>query len=92
MAGYRAARLSQRIHQEVSMLFGREVSDPRLQNVNVTRVELSGDLRYAKIFVAPILGDAVATRAPSGSKTTRETSAIFSAGISGCRPILEKAQ
>ncbi len=31
----------------------RDVSDPRLAGTNVTRVEVSADLRYAKIFVAP---------------------------------------
>ena len=63
MAGYRAARANQRIQQEISLLFEREVSDPRLANVNITRVEVSGDLRYAKILVAPITGDEDATRA-----------------------------
>jgi ribosome-binding factor A len=63
MAGYRAARASQRIQQEIAMLFEREVSDPRLASVNITRVEVSGDLRYAKVFVAPITGDDDATRA-----------------------------
>ena len=63
MAGYRAARASQRIQQEIGMLLEREVSDPRLTGVNVTRVEVSGDLRYAKIFVAPVGGDENATRA-----------------------------
>ena len=63
MSGYRAERASQRIQQEISLLFEREVSDPRLASVNVTRVEVSSDLRYAKIFVAPITGDEDATRA-----------------------------
>lgn len=54
MPGYRAQRVSERIHQEISILFERGVSDPRLVGVHVTRVEVSGDLRLAKIFVAPI--------------------------------------
>lgn len=62
MAGYRVARVSHRIQQEVSVLLEREVNDPRLANVNVTRVEVSGDLRHAKIFVAPVPDDAEATR------------------------------
>jgi len=62
MAGYRAERVSQEIQQQISIMFTREVSDPRLAGVNVTRVEVSGDLRYAKIFVAPIKGDAEATK------------------------------
>ena len=63
MSGYRAALVSHRIQQEISVLFEREVSDPRLASVNVTRVEVSGDLRYAKILVAPIADDEDATDA-----------------------------
>ena len=61
MGSHRPERVSERIHQEISVIFAREVSDPRLENLNVTRVDVSGDLRIAKIFVAP-RGDADATR------------------------------
>ncbi len=53
MAGHRSERLSERIRQEISVMFDREISDPRLANVNVTRVEVTGDLRIAKIYIAP---------------------------------------
>ena len=43
-------------------MFTRQVSDPRFAGANVTRVETSGDLRYVKIFVAPIKGDEAATK------------------------------
>ena len=62
MPSYRAERISQQIHQIVSILLDREMADPRLAGTNVTRVEMSGDLRIAKIFVAPN-GDAETTRA-----------------------------
>lgn len=52
MAGHRAERVSQRILQEVSLILGREIQDPLLANVNVTRVDVTGDLRLAKVFVA----------------------------------------
>ncbi len=61
MTTHRPERVSERIRQEISMIFAREVSDPRLENLNVTRVDVSGDLRIAKIFVAP-RGDADASR------------------------------
>ena len=61
MAGYRAERMSQQVQQQVSIMFTREVSDPRLAGANVTRVETSGDLRYVKIYIAPIKGDPEAT-------------------------------
>jgi len=62
MSGYRAERASHRIQQEMSVLLEREVSDPRLAGVNITRVEVSGDLRYATIMVAPISGEKDATQ------------------------------
>jgi ribosome-binding factor A len=51
MAGHRPERVGEQIYQELSMLLSREVSDPRLENVTVTRVQVSGDLRLAKVFV-----------------------------------------
>jgi ribosome-binding factor A len=54
MAGYRAERISQRIHEVISVIFERGMSDPRLVGIIATRVEVSGDLRLAKIFVAPM--------------------------------------
>ena len=61
MTSHRPERVSERIHQEISVMFAREVSDPRLENLNVTRVQVSGDLRIAKIFITP-RADAAATR------------------------------
>jgi ribosome-binding factor A len=61
MTSHRPERVSERIHQEISVMFAREVSDPRLGNLNVTKVQVSGDLRIAKIFVTPC-EDADATR------------------------------
>ncbi len=45
--------IQKRIHQEISLMLDREISDPRLASVNVTRVEVTGDLRIAKVYVAP---------------------------------------
>ncbi len=53
MPGFRQERASQRLHQEISLLFARELSDPRLAGVNVTRVQMSPDLRYARVYVSP---------------------------------------
>lgn len=61
MPSYRAERMSQQVQQQVSIMFTRQVSDPRMAGANVTRVETSGDRRYVKVFVAPIKGDEAAT-------------------------------
>lgn len=49
-------RMSDRIHQILSQLLLREISDPRLQDITVTEVQLDGELMYAKVYVNA-LGD-----------------------------------
>jgi len=52
----REQRLSKVIKQEISTLLERKVNDPRLKDlISVTEVQLSPDLRRAKVFVS-ILG------------------------------------
>ena len=53
----RSARLGELILAEVSDLIAREVKDPRIGFVTFTRVEMSDDLRHAKVFVS-IMGSA----------------------------------
>ncbi len=49
-------RMSDRIHQILSHLLLREISDPRLQDITVTDVELDPELMYAKVFISA-MGD-----------------------------------
>jgi len=51
----RLDRISEAIRKEVSLILHDELKDPRLGFVTVTGVELSQDLRYAKIFFS-VLG------------------------------------
>jgi len=54
----RTERLQDQIRADISELLQREATDPRLLNgamISVTEVELTEDLRHAKIFVS-ILG------------------------------------
>jgi len=59
MSAVRNARLRELFKEETSAILQREMKDPRIGFVSVTDVELSADLRHAKIFVS-ILGDAEA--------------------------------
>ncbi|MGM0369547.1 MAG: 30S ribosome-binding factor RbfA [Bacillota bacterium] len=55
MGNHRPQKVAQLIREEVSQLLRREVKDPRIGNfVSVTDVEVSEDLRHAKIFVSTI--------------------------------------
>ena len=52
----RIGRVNQMIHREVSLIVQRELEDPRLSLVTISRVEVSKDLRHAKVFFT-VLGD-----------------------------------
>ncbi len=53
----RSERTSKLIQREISGLLNREVNDPRLSElISITKVSLSPDFKYAKIFVS-ILGN-----------------------------------
>ena len=55
--GTRVERLAQQFQQEIATIIHRELKDPRLGFVTITRVELSKDLRHAKVYFS-CLGEA----------------------------------
>jgi len=52
MGQLRVEKVQEFIQQEVSKIILTEIKDPRIGFVTVTRVEVSNDLRYAKIYVS----------------------------------------
>ena len=56
MAQRRLARVAEAIREVVSSAILLEVKDPRVRDVTVLRVEVTGDLRHAKIYVS-LMGD-----------------------------------
>jgi len=50
----RADRVKQVIQQEISQILQFEMKDPRLSSLSVTNVELTTDLREAKIFISSL--------------------------------------
>ncbi len=59
---YRPERLAEIIKKEVSDMVRDELKDPRIGFVTITGVEVSTDLRYAKIFFS-VLGSEDEARA-----------------------------
>jgi ribosome-binding factor A len=51
----RTARLGEEIREEVAQLIAGELKDPRIGFVTVTRVEVTPDLRTARVYVG-VLG------------------------------------
>lgn len=50
----RTARIDELLRQEISAIITREVQDPRVGFVTVTRVEVSADLGHARVWVSMI--------------------------------------
>ena len=53
--GRRQERLADQIRTEVAGMIAGELSDPRIGFATLTRVELTGDLRHARVLVS-VLG------------------------------------
>lgn len=51
MANPRAARVGDQMRDELATLI-RDLKDPRIGFVSIVKVEVSGDLRHAKVFVS----------------------------------------
>jgi ribosome-binding factor A len=56
MTHVRKERLAQQLQQEIATIIHQELKDPRLGFVTITRMELSKDLRHAKILFSCLGG------------------------------------
>ena len=52
MSSRRVLKAAQAIREVVSTAIITDLRDPRIENVTVTQVEVSGDLRHARIHVS----------------------------------------
>jgi ribosome-binding factor A len=68
MSFKRADRVSDLIKAEITNILLRQVRDPRVQNVTITDVKMSDDLRQAKIYFVPMGIDSVADEVKEGLK------------------------
>ena len=47
----RSVRVAERVREEIASALEREIDDPRLRRVVVTRVEVTDDLQHARVLV-----------------------------------------
>ena len=57
MTKSRSDRVQEALRQEISKIVHGEIKDPRIGFLTITKVELTKDLRYAKVYFS-VLGDA----------------------------------
>ena len=69
MASNRKGRINEELQRELSALI-RTLKDPRVQQsmVSVTKVEATGDLRYAKVYIS-VLDKDKSKETPKGLKS-----------------------
>ncbi len=53
----RAARVSERVREELAWMLTREVRDPGAAGAIVSRVEMTDDLKMARVYVRTLEGD-----------------------------------
>lgn len=62
MSSHRTARISEEIKRELSQMIREDLKDPRVKGlISITHVDVTNDLRYAKVFVSA-LGDSEQNR------------------------------
>ena len=55
--GYsRSIRVADQIQRQIALLVARELADPRVGEVTVSGVDLSPDMRHARVLVTPARG------------------------------------
>jgi ribosome-binding factor A len=57
----RAYRVADLLQRELAILIQKELKDPRVGMVTITDVEVSGDLRYAKVYFSYLQSELSAT-------------------------------
>ncbi|GAA3008537.1 30S ribosome-binding factor RbfA [Tetragenococcus solitarius] len=62
MANYRDRRVAQEILKEVNHLLQKKIRDPRVQDVTITDVHVTGDLQQATIYYSILSDDASAKK------------------------------
>lgn len=75
MANYRDRRVAQEILKEVNQILRRKVRDPRVQDVTITDVHVTGDLQQATIYYS-ILSDLASDKQKAQSGLEKATGLI----------------
>jgi ribosome-binding factor A len=65
----RPERVAEMVLRELSLLLLRDLKDPRLRGVTLTRVKMSDDLRHGRIFFSHLEGSAHAAESQRGFRS-----------------------
>jgi ribosome-binding factor A len=71
MGFHRTQRVGDLIKREISIIIDKELKDPRIGLITVTGVEITADLRHAKVFFSVLGDEHVQSQAASGLESAR---------------------
>ena len=71
MNSRRTARVASVVREVISNAILFELRDPRIENVTVTRTEVSGDLQHAKVYVSIMADEKAQTLCMHGLNSSR---------------------
>ena len=75
MANYRDRRVAQEVQREVNDILQKKVRDPRVSEVTITDVKVTGDLQQATIYYS-LLSDKASVREKAREGLTKATGLI----------------
>jgi len=67
--GRRPERVAEMVLRELSQLLVRDLKDPRLRSVTLTRVKMSDDLRHGRVFFSHLEGHTHAAESVKGFRS-----------------------
>ena len=71
LAGERSTRVGGQIFKEISILLVEKIRDPRVRDVTFTGVDLSRDLKSAKVYFSVIGGEEAVGDAKAGLESAK---------------------
>ena len=71
LAGKRATRVGDLLWKQISILLLEEVRDPRVRDVSITGIQLTNDLKFAKVYFSVMGGASEVGRAQLGLDSAR---------------------
>lgn len=86
----RADRVAPRMRREIAEIVSQELKDPRVRDVIVTRVEVSGDLSLARVFFRLLSGGDDAQRVQDVTRGLQSAAGLVRRSV-GQRMALQKA-
>ena len=79
----RSDRVADLVHKEIADLVFRRVKDPRVANITISGVEVSADLKHARVFFCVMGASPGKTRRKTQRRGWRKQGASYAWNLAG---------